>query len=228
MKPNYSGLEENLSRVRGKIPAGVRLVIVTKNQPAEKAGELIALGERDFGENRVQEMEGKYRALREMHPEIVLHFVGHLQGNKAAKAVGMCEYIHSLDSLRLAGRVDAAAARGNKIQKVLVEVNIAGEKTKSGIEPGKVGGFLGELKKQDFKNLRVVGLMCIAPFVRAEETGKCFRRMRELAGENKLRELSMGMSSDFAQACREGATMVRIGTAIFGAGADSARRGCSE
>ncbi len=208
--------KENYRFVKGvieKINPDCKLVVVTKNRTIQQINELIFLGQQRFGENRMQELEIKAEKLK--NEKIIWHFVGHLQSNKAKRAVELCEMIHSVDSIKLARKIDAAAIELGKKQKILVEVNVSGEKTKYGVKPEQLGNFLEELKKLNLKNIGVFGLMTMAPYIPAKETMPYFRKLRELAKEYGLRELSMGMSNDYRIALEEGATILRIGTAIF-------------
>lgn len=208
------GLKENYFLVKGKIEAinpECKLVVVTKNRSTNQIKELIALGQKDFGENRMQELERKAKELE--GTGIAWHFVGHLQSNKAKKAVNLCSIIHSVDSIKLAKKIDNAAKGSGKKQKILIEVNISGEETKYGIKPEEIKSFLEEIKK--FGNLEVLGLMTMAPYVTPKETRQYFKKLKMLAEENGLKELSMGMTNDYEVALEEGATIVRIGTAIF-------------
>ncbi|MFH1586294.1 MAG: YggS family pyridoxal phosphate-dependent enzyme [Candidatus Diapherotrites archaeon] len=212
-------LGENLSAIRegiaeackkaGRNPEEVKLVAVTKNRSIGKINELISLGVRDLGENKLQELLGKVDSVEGVN----WHFVGHLQSNKARKAVENCEWIHSVDSLKLAAKIDSAASEIGKRQKILLEVNVSGEKSKYGLEPEKLGDVVGEIKKM--RNLDLQGFMAMAPLVGAEETRRYFSALKELGEKFNLPELSMGMSNDFAVAVEEGATMVRIGTSLF-------------
>ena len=192
-----------------------RLVAVTKNHSADEVRELIELGQKDFGENKLQELTEKADALKKEMSEgkIIWHFIGHLQSNKAKKAVELCEWIHSVESLKLAKKIDSAAEEFNKKQKILIEVNVAGEENKYGLNPAEVEDFVNELKGMD--NLDVKGLMTMAPFVEAEETRPYFKKLKELADKLGLEELSMGMSNDYRVALEEGASFVRIGSLLF-------------
>ncbi len=203
----------------GKNPGAIRLVCVAKGRPLEEIEEAIGAGIVDIGENKVQEARGKCQVLS---PEgIKWHMVGHLQTNKAREAVKIFDLIHSVDSLRLAIEIDKEAASLGKVQDILVEVNASGEKQKFGISQDG----LTELVKGIIllKNIRLLGLMTMAPFVKDKETARpYFRTLRQLQGEvnnflstNGQPVLSMGMSQDYEVAVEEGATMVRIGSAIF-------------
>jgi pyridoxal phosphate enzyme (YggS family) len=218
----------NLARVReqmaqcaqraGRDPAAVRLVAVTKTFPAETIRTAYACGLRDFGENRVQEFHEKLPHLN--LPEARFHLIGHLQSNKASQAMDF-DWIQTLDSERLARRLNETAARAGKTLSVLLQVKLGEEEAKSGASESEVER-LAELVAS-FDHLALKGLMTLPPYTPdAEDARPYFRRLRELrdrmqqAGFPQLQELSMGMTHDFPIAIEEGATMVRIGRAIFG------------
>ncbi|MFY9748797.1 MAG: YggS family pyridoxal phosphate-dependent enzyme [Acidobacteriaceae bacterium] len=209
----------------GRSPREVRLMGVSKMHPAETLAEAARAGLTLFGENRVQEFEAKRRRLDELHVTgAEIHFIGHLQSNKSANAAGIFSAIDSVDSLRLAERLNDAAGKLGKRMPILLELKLSAEPAKSGIEPD--GGELRLLLERlpTLEHLTMRGLMTIAPFDENPETARvCFRRLRSLrdtlARENPridFRELSMGMSGDFEIAIEEGSTLVRIGTALFG------------
>jgi pyridoxal phosphate enzyme (YggS family) len=225
------GPAERLARVReaiasaaraaGRDPSGVTLVAVSKTFPAAAVEALHRAGQVDFGENRVQEAAEKAAALP---ASIRWHLVGHLQGNKAGRAVGLFPWIHSLDSAALARRVERLAGEAGRAVDGLVQVDLAGEEAKSGLPPEELPALLEEAK--GYRHLRLRGLMLLPPLLPDPRAVRpYFRRLRELAGAMERRgllgadgrvELSMGMSHDFAVAVEEGATLVRVGTAIFG------------
>ncbi len=206
----------------GRNPEDVRLIAVTKTVSVEKIREAIDAGLRVFGENRVQEAQKKVMSdeLRVTGEKIYWHLIGHLQKNKAKYAVELFDLIHSVDSRGLAHEIDRHAERKGKIQNVLVEVKLSHERTKHGVLKTDLTGLLEVIN--DLKNLNLRGLMTIPPFFDdPEEARPYFRELRELRDKAvsaglTLPELSMGMSGDFEIAIEEGATMVRIGTAIFG------------
>jgi hypothetical protein len=203
---------EAACRRAGRAPDGVTLVGVTKGQPVESVAEALACGLRDIGENRVQEALQKAGALRTMGVAPRWHLIGHVQTNKAKAAAGLSAIIHSVDSLRLAQALDRAA---HEPLPILLEVNVAGEASKFGFAPGEVAHALSEIAA--LPRLDVRGLMTVAPLTDRPETVRpVFRRLRELRDELGLRELSMGMTDDFETAIEEGATLVRVGRAIFG------------
>jgi hypothetical protein len=223
IRENITGIQRRIALAREKSPHGneVTLIAVSKTQPAEAIRAAYEAGLRQFGENRVQEWEGKREALADLQGQ--WHLIGHLQSNKAARAAKVFHSVDSVGDFSLAQRLDKARGelRLEEKLRVLIEVRVAEEETKSGVE---IGG-LPELVKQisELKHLRAAGLMCIPPFLEeAERVRPYFARLRELRGELRhgtgleLPVLSMGMSHDFEVAIEEGATEVRIGTAIFG------------
>jgi pyridoxal phosphate enzyme (YggS family) len=229
-------LRENISTVYGRIshaamragrnPEEVKLIAVTKTVEAERVREAIDAGLRAFGENRVQEAKAKREGLARLStadhrlPTIEWHLIGHLQRNKAKYAVRLFDLIHSVDSLGLAEELNGHAEKIGKLQDVLIEVKLSHEKSKHGISKGELTELLREVRYMKHLNLR--GLMTVPPFSEdTEEVRPYFRELRELRDEAAtpgfaLPELSMGMSNDFEVAIEEGATMVRIGSAIFG------------
>ena len=210
------------ARNAGRAPDEVKLIAISKTHPASAIRTLIDLGATDLGENRVQEAEDK---ITEIGRETVRwHLVGHLQANKARRAISLFEVIHSLDSLDLAKRLNRLCEEeGRETLAVLIQVDLGHEETKSGITESELTHLVDELGP--LTHLKLIGLMTLPPFFDdAEQSRPFFRRLRELRDELELRgafgdrkgELSMGMTHDFEVAIQEGATMVRIGTAIFG------------
>ncbi|MCI8637966.1 MAG: YggS family pyridoxal phosphate-dependent enzyme [Coprococcus sp.] len=207
-------------RRAGRKREEVTLIAVSKTKPAEMVEEVYGAGIRCFGENKVQELSEKYEKLPK---DIHWHMIGHLQRNKVKSVVGIAELIHSVDSLRLADAIDKEAQKKGIRAKILIEVNMAREDSKFGIMPEEALDFVKEAAK--LTNIQVQGLMTIAPFVAdPEENRKYFSALRKLSvdiSKEKVNNvcmgvLSMGMTNDFEVAIEEGATMVRIGTAIFG------------
>jgi len=199
----------------------VRLVAVSKTIAADIVKEAIATGVTILGENYIQEARHKFKAL--VQYPVSWHFIGHLQSNKAKYAVRLFDLIHSVDSLKLARELNKQAAKVDKIQQILVQVNISAEDTKSGILTEEAPRLIAEISQ--LKNLAVKGLMTMPPyFYQPEKVQPFFAALRELRDQIKeqslpnvsLDELSMGMTGDFEVAIKEGATLVRIGTAIFG------------
>lgn len=228
---NEWSLQERIAVIRERIAVAAKragrgadeitLIAVSKTHPAEAVRAAFALGVRHFGENRVQEWEGKRAALEDLPGE--WHLIGHLQSNKAAKAARIFHSVDSLDDLALAQRLDRARTELALEQKlrVLIEVRVAPEETKSGVEQAGLAALAEKISS--LKQLDLQGLMCIPPFFEdAEKVRRYFSELRasrdELAGRlgKKLPVLSMGMSHDFEVAIEEGATEVRVGTALFG------------
>jgi pyridoxal phosphate enzyme (YggS family) len=209
------------AQLAGRNPQSVHLVAVTKTVPADVVKQAIHAGVTRLGENYIQEATEKFQAL--YREAVGWHFIGHLQSNKAKFAVRMFDLIHSVDSFKLAREIDRQAAKLDKIQKILIQVNISGESTKSGIEEQQAMALVRQIAP--LPHTRVCGLMTMPPFFNAPETVRpFFRRLRllseRMAAETiptvSMQELSMGMTGDFEVAIAEGATLVRIGTAIFG------------
>ncbi len=231
-------LQQNIEKVEdaiqqacrraGRSRSEVELMAVSKTYPAATITEAAALGLRQFGENRVQEFSEKSHSLaplRDSSPEgIRVHLIGHLQSNKSARAVELFDAIDSLDSVRLAERLNEAAGKLGKRLPVLIEVKLSPEETKAGVDPDSAEAAALLEVLPDLPHLDCRGLMTIAPWgVPEEETRTCFRSLREFrdrwaASHPRLNldVLSMGMSGDFAIAIEEGATRIRIGTALFG------------
>jgi PLP dependent protein len=210
------------ARTAGRDPAGVQLVAVSKLQPATAVREAYAAGQRDFGENYVQELVQKADALRDL-PDLRWHLIGHLQRNKARLVVPLTSLVHSVDTaelaLELSRRFAGIAPAGARLP-VLVEVSIAGEEQKHGAAPQDLTELLARIEALPALGLR--GLMCVPPFTADPAGARPFfdelARLRELhGGPQRLPELSMGMTHDLEQAVAAGATLVRVGTAIFGA-----------
>jgi pyridoxal phosphate enzyme (YggS family) len=223
-----SSILDNLERVREQIAqaaakAGrdvkdVELVAIAKTHPAEKVREAVEAGQTLFGENRVQEARAK---ISELSSNIRWHFVGHLQKNKVRQALPLFEMIHSVDSLALAQDINRIAEEEGLYPRVLLEVNVAGEGSKFGFAPDDLREQMEALLA--LPRLSIEGLMCIPPLVvESEDSRKFFVQVRELRDSlekefnMKLPQLSMGMTQDFPIGIQEGATLVRVGTAIFG------------
>jgi pyridoxal phosphate enzyme (YggS family) len=221
-------IAENLDRVReqvaqaaakaGRLVDDVELVAISKTHPAEKVREAIAAGQTLFGESRVQEARVK---IPELQSNLRWHFVGHLQKNKIRHALPLFELIHSVDSLALAEDINRVAEEDGLHPRVLIEVNVAGEGSKFGFQPKKLRAEMESLLA--LPRLSILGLMCIPPIAdEAEASRKYFVNLHELRDSLQtefhvdLAQLSMGMTQDYAVAVEEGATLVRVGTAIFG------------
>ena len=207
------------ARRSGRDPASVRLVAVSKTYPAEAVAAAAATGQRIFGESRVQESRDKIPACP---PGLEWHFIGHLQKNKVRQALPLFSFFHSIDSTALAGAIDRIAGETGVKAQGLLEVNVSGEETKHGFTPEELRAQFPTLSK--LLHLRIRGLMTMAPYSdNPEDARPVFRTLRELRDElqstyqHPLPELSMGMSGDFEPAIEEGATLVRVGSSIFGA-----------
>lgn len=222
-------VKENIARLQGEIyrtaiqagrnPADIRIIAVTKNVPVDRIIPALGEGVTDLGENRVQELLDKQPGL---DPGLRWHMIGHLQTNKVKSIIGKIFLIHSLDSWRLAVEIDGRSREAGIVSEVLVQVNVAGEETKYGLEPLEVADFIRE--GMSLKGLSIKGLMTIAPYTGDPgEVRPVFAKLRGLFNDirNKMPEvplthLSMGMTNDFLVAVEEGATLLRIGTGIFG------------
>lgn len=202
---------ERLAGVRAGVPPGVTLVAVSKAQPAAAIREAHAAGQRHFGENYVQEWRDKAQALADLG-DLAWHFIGSLQTNKVKYLVGGVALVHTVDRLDLAREISRRSVQVGTTTPVLVEVNVAAEPTKAGCAPAEVPALVASAR--ELPGLEVRGLMCIPP---AEgDPRPHFRALRALRERLALAELSMGMSADYRTAIEEGATIVRVGTAIFG------------
>ncbi len=198
----------------GRDPASVRLVAVSKMHGPEMVRAAYEAGQREFGENYVQEMCAKADALGDL-PGLRWRFIGHLQRNKAKQVVPVASVVETVDSIRLAEELDRRAAdRGVRLE-VLLQVNVGGEAQKSGCDPSELAALAGAARGLPSLDLR--GLMTVPPYTEDPEGARpCFRRLFELAREHSLPDLSMGMTHDLEVAIEEGATIVRVGTMIFG------------
>ncbi len=214
-------VRENCERIRERIhdaaarshrdPEGIRLIAVTKTVPVDRIRDAIEAGITEIGENRLQEAMPKIEALRELR--LRWHFIGHLQTNKARKVVEYFDMVQSVDRTDLAAKLNDHAPQP---MQVLVEVELGNEETKSGVSEANLSALIESVRRLDRLDLR--GLMAIPPYgENPEESRPYFAHLRSLAQRFQLREISMGMSHDFEIAIEEGATMVRVGTALFGA-----------
>ena len=223
-------IAQNLAQVKSTIahtaakydrePAAVGLVAVTKTHPPETVRAAIAAGHRVFGENRVQEAETKWSALKAEYPDCRLHLIGPLQRNKVAHAVRIFDVIETIHRRKLAAALARQMEVSGRRPDCLIQVNTGEEPQKAGVFPGAADAFIASCR--DEFGLPVLGLMCIPPL--AEEPAMHFALLAEIARRNGLEQLSMGMSADFETAVQFGATLVRVGTTIFGARQDYARQ----
>ncbi|MEQ8966368.1 MAG: YggS family pyridoxal phosphate-dependent enzyme [Azospirillaceae bacterium] len=200
------------ARAAGRDPSAVTLVAVSKVQPAERVAAALAAGQRVFGENRVQEAQGRWPAFRARYPDIRLHLIGPLQTNKAEDAVALFDEIESLDRPKLARALARAGEKAGRMPEILIQVNTGEEPQKAGVTPDGLADLLALAR--DALGLPVRGLMCIPPV--DENPALHFALLAELAADHGLERLSMGMSGDYETAVRHGASQVRVGTAIFG------------
>jgi hypothetical protein len=212
---------QSAAAAAGRAGGGIRLVAVSKTFPSEAIRQAIAAGVSDIGENYIQEARDKFEALQ--GTAVKWHFIGRLQTNKAKQAVRMFDLIHTLDSYKLALELDRCARRLHKIQPVLIQVNVAGEATKAGVAPEEALSLVRQAAA--LENIAVKGLMTMPPYFNAPERVRPFfaalRQLRDRIRHEEItnigmEELSMGMTGDFEAAVAEGATLVRIGTAVFG------------
>ncbi|HKL68992.1 YggS family pyridoxal phosphate-dependent enzyme [Salibaculum sp.] len=195
----------------GRAPGSVRLIAVSKMQPDARVESILQQGHRIFGENRVQEAAGKWPGFREAFDGIELHLIGPLQTNKARQAMDLAQAIHTLDRPKLARTIARLAQETGQCPDLFVQVNTGEEPQKAGVLPAQADAFVAECRGMD---LPVAGLMCIPPV--DEEPSLHFALLGKIAARNGLTGLSMGMSGDFEQAVAQGATHVRVGSAIFG------------
>jgi pyridoxal phosphate enzyme (YggS family) len=225
LKKNVDSIQNRMQKAAhscGRNTDEIQLVAVSKTIPPEIIRKAIDCGLTVFGENYIQESKNKIIAIPES--SISWHFIGHLQSNKAKYAVKCFDLIHTVDSIKLAGELDRQAKKINKIQNILLQINVGMEHSKSGVSPDNALGLAKEVSC--LHNLKIKGLMTIPPVYNApEQVAPYFRTLREIRDniQNEkipnvaMNELSMGMTGDFEVAIREGATLIRIGTAIFGA-----------
>jgi PLP dependent protein len=219
-------IKRNIETISARIRAinsGIKLLAVSKTFDRSAIAAAIQAGLNEFGESKIQEAEEKIPPINDLYKGIKWHFIGHLQTNKAAKAVKLFDCIQSIDSLRLAEKI-SAQADGGKIIETMLEIKVSEEESKYGILPGEAGSVIEAVKK--LPGIKVTGLMTMAPYSDNPENARpYFRRVKTLfdelkrtvnAGNVSMETLSMGMSDDYLVAIEEGSTMVRIGTAIFG------------
>ncbi len=226
IRQNIALIRDNITKSAAAInrePSSIRLICVTKNIPTEKIIEVISSGVSEIAENRIQEAKKKFGEISSVYSHAKWHFIGHLQTNKAKPAVEMFELIHSLDSVHLAEEINKQARKMGKIQDCLIEVKVSEEESKYGCPPENIGDLIQNCVK--LENIRLCGLMAIAPFFENPENARpYFRRAKEIFDDvlltlnlepSTFNLLSMGMSNDYNIAVEEGANMVRIGSAIF-------------
>lgn len=216
-------IQENLKGLRQNIPAGCTLIAVSKTQPLEKIGEAYDVGQRVFGENRAQEMAAKYEALPK---DISWHMIGHLQTNKVKYIAPFVSLIHSVDSVKLLEEIHRQGSRANRVIPCLLQIHIAEEETKFGFSREEAQELVVSGAWEELTHVQVRGLMGMATFTSDEQQVRkefrilksLFEKLRTIAPlPLRMEELSMGMSNDYKIALEEGSTMIRVGTAIFGA-----------
>jgi PLP dependent protein len=217
------GIAENLIRLHKEIPAGVKIIAVSKTMPVSSIQEAYDSGQRDFGENKVQEMADKQVRLP---VDIAWHMIGHLQTNKVKQIIPFVHLIHSVDSLKLLSVINSEALKANRTINCLLQIFIASEKTKFGLNHDEAEALLSSDEYRSFRNIRITGLMGMATYtenrdiVRQEflQLAACFLEFRKafFPKDPAFRELSMGMSGDYSIAVEAGSTLVRIGSLIFG------------
>lgn len=224
IRENLDSIEERIRSAcerAGRDRNSVHLICVTKTKPIEMLREAYDAGQRDFGENKVQEI---CRKKPELPEDLRWHMIGHLQRNKVKYIAEYIHLIHSVDSYALAETIDKEAAKHNRIIPILIEVNVGGEESKFGVTPEETTALVEQISH--LPNIRIEGLMTSAPYVEdPEEDRECFANLRDLSVDIdskkidnvKVNALSMGMSNDYIVAVEEGSTMVRVGTSIFGA-----------
>ena len=211
--PRLAAVEDSIRAAAAKAkrsPSDIRLIAVTKTHDSTEIAPLIAAGQRDFGESRVQEAATKWSALRARHPDLTLHMIGRLQSNKAAEAIDLFDTIHSLDRPSLLDALVLAGTKSGRFPDCFVQVNVGEEEQKGGVALSDLGDFLAKVRASP---LPLAGLMCIPPADR--EPAPFFACLAELARRHDVAGLSMGMSADYEQAVMLGATHVRVGSALF-------------
>ena len=206
---HYKNVKKNIERCSSNI--SINLIVVTKGRSLADIQEIINVGHIHFGENRVQESISKWKDTLKLNNSLKLHFIGKLQTNKVADVIAHFSYIHSLDNDKLAVKISAEEKKLKKTLNYFVQVNLGEENQKSGILKQDLSRFINYCKN-DLK-LNVIGLMCLPPI--NDVSDKYFKELRQLAFDNNLKELSMGMSNDYISAIKNGSTFVRVGSGIF-------------
>ena len=215
-------ISENILKIKSKLPEGVSLVAVSKTKPISDLLEAYNGGQRIFGENKIQEMASKYN---EMPKDIAWHMIGHIQRNKVKYMASFVSLIHGVDSLRLLTEINKQALKNNRIIDCLLQVKIAAEENKFGLSENEVLNLLGSEEIKKFQNIKIVGLMGMATFTdNQEQLQKEFQMLKSVfdnlthrkSSNFNLKTLSMGMSDDYPIAIKNGSTMIRVGSSIFG------------
>lgn len=213
---NIDQLTQEIARIADAsiAPRGpVTLLAASKTRNEAEILQAYQAGITDFGENKVQEMVEKWPSLKQEHSELALHFIGQLQSNKAAEVVEYCDLLHTLDRIKLANAIDKEAQKHNKVMRCLIQVNAGEEEQKGGVLPQEFEALLHHC--QSLKHISIEGLMCVPPA--DEPAAPHFALLQKMSKEHHLPYLSMGMSGDYQEAIRFGASAIRIGTGIFGA-----------
>jgi len=206
-------IRENLEKIRKSIGKNIEILAATKSRSTEEVEKAIDAGIKIIGENRSEGLVQRHHELKDL--DVKIHFIGHLQRNKVKDVVLIADMIQSLDSVKLAKKIDKEAAKIGKTQDVLIQINIGKEEQKYGILLEEVDEFVKKLKRM--KNIKIKGFMCIAPyFTDPEKTRPYFRKMKGIFDKYNFEILSIGMTNDYKIAVEEGSTMVRIGTGVFG------------
>jgi len=206
---HYKNVKKNIERCSSNI--SINLIVVTKGRSLADIQEIINVGHIHFGENRVQESISKWKDTLKLNNSLKLHFIGKLQTNKVADVIAHFSYIHSLDNDKLAVKISAEEKKLKKTLNYFVQVNLGEENQKSGILKQDLSRFINYCKND--LQLNIIGLMCLPPI--NEDSDKYFKELRQLAFDNNLKELSMGMSNDYMSAIKNGSTFVRVGSGIF-------------
>jgi PLP dependent protein len=214
-------IAENIKKVKSQLPEQVKLIAVSKTKPTELIQEAYNSGHKIFGENKVQELASKHEVLPK---DIEWHLIGHLQTNKVKYIAAFVSLIHSVDSLKLLKEIDKQALKNNRVIDCLLQIHIAQEETKFGLDENELKDLINSSELQDLKNIRITGLMGMASFTENENQvrtefsnlAKLFKEIKSEINNPVFKEISMGMSGDYKIAIEEGSTMVRIGSALFG------------
>lgn len=212
-------IAENLKKIKKEIPKEVSFVLISKTHPVEEIMEAYNAGQRIFGENKVQEMETKFH---EMPKDIEWHMVGHLQRNKVKYMAPFVSLVHAVDSLRLLREIDKEAEKNERIIKCLLQIKIAKEESKFGMDEVQAKELLFSEEIKNFKNIKIVGLMGMATFTEDQnQVSSEFKKLKDIFDElqpefPEFKVLSMGMSGDYKLAISQGSTMIRVGSAVFG------------
>jgi PLP dependent protein len=214
-------IAENIKKVKSQLPEQVKLIAVSKTKPTELIQEAYNSGHKIFGENKVQELAAKHEVLPK---DIEWHLIGHLQTNKVKYIAAFVSLIHSVDSVKLLKEIDKQALKNNRVIDCLLQIHIAQEETKFGLDENELKDLINSSELQDLKNIRITGLMGMASFTENENQvrtefsnlAKLFKEIKSEINNTVFKEISMGMSGDYKIAIEEGSTMVRIGSALFG------------